>query len=66
MFGNIFNINIFVLYKKYQKKGERFFSLQITLVYSASVSIADNGFDFVSNVESEVNNHSIRITTDIF
>jgi len=51
VFGNIFNINIFVLYEKYQKKAKDFFSLQITVVYSASVSIADNGFDFLSNVE---------------
>jgi hypothetical protein len=63
LFGNIFNINIFLLYEKYQKN---IFSLQITLVYSASVSLADNGFDFLSNVESEVKNLSIRIARDIF
>jgi hypothetical protein len=48
------------------KKRRKIFSLQITLVYSASVSIADNGFDFLSNVESEVNNHSIGITRNFF
>jgi hypothetical protein len=63
LFGNIFNINIFLLYEKYQKN---IFSLQITLVYSASVSLADNGFDFLSNVESRVKNLSIRIARDIF
>jgi hypothetical protein len=48
------------------KKDEWFFSLQITLVYSALDFLADNGFDFLSNVESEVNNPSIGIARDIF
>jgi hypothetical protein len=43
-----------------------FYKRNITLVYSALGSLADKGFDFLSNVESEVNNPSIVITRDIF